>query len=204
MMLDEAQQVELAGHGSWLRRDRSGFARQSVPARCVVPGAASARDPGHAVPLAVCAVAARSGLRAGENRRAAGGHLGDLVALLVGVVDVRETRHLRGLAGADGDRRVPALARSGTACGHEIAARRGWIVATETILLLGLVAASLVRRQNPDLWIPDRNGSQLQNMATFNALVRTPHFPAYDPGFAGGHDPRRGVRACCHRRWWRG
>ncbi len=71
-----------------------------------------------------------------------------------------------------------------------VADRFGWIVATETILLAGLVAASLVRRQNPDLWIPDRNGTQLQNMGTFNALIRTPHFPAYDSGFAGGtiHD----------------
>ena len=73
---------------------------------------------------------------------------------------------------------------------QEVRTRLPWLVATEAILAAGFLLATWVRAQNPDLWIPGRVGTQLQNMATFNALVRTPHFPAYDPWLADGtiHD----------------
>jgi len=67
---------------------------------------------------------------------------------------------------------------------------RHWIVATEVLLLSGYLLATWARSQHPDLWVPGRTGTQLQNMATFNAVTRTPTFPAYDPWLADGtiHD----------------
>ena len=65
-----------------------------------------------------------------------------------------------------------------------------WIVATEALLLIGYPVAVWARSLHPDLWVPGRIGTQLQNMATFNAMALTPSFPAYDPWLADGtiHD----------------
>ena len=73
---------------------------------------------------------------------------------------------------------------------RDLRAARAWIVATELIFLGGYLLAIAVRSRNPDLWLPDRIGSQLQDMATFNAMALTPFFPAYDPWLADGsiHD----------------
>ena len=68
--------------------------------------------------------------------------------------------------------------------------RLPWIVGTEAILLAGYVISCWVRSGNPDLWVPGWVGTQLQNMAAFNATVLTPTFPAYDPWLVDGtiHD----------------
>ncbi|MDQ3657241.1 MAG: DUF2298 domain-containing protein, partial [Chloroflexota bacterium] len=65
-----------------------------------------------------------------------------------------------------------------------------WIVTTEVLLLGGYLIALWSRLHHPDLWVPGRIGTQLQNMATFNAMSLTPFFPAYDPWLADGsiHD----------------
>lgn len=65
-----------------------------------------------------------------------------------------------------------------------------WIVTTELLLLGGYLAALWSRTHHPDLWVPGRVGTQLQNMATFNAMSLTPFYPAYDPWLADGviHD----------------
>lgn len=73
---------------------------------------------------------------------------------------------------------------------NDLRTQRRWIVATEALLLGGYLLATWARSHHPDLWVPGRIGSQLQNMATFNAMARTPSFPAYDPWLADGtiHD----------------
>lgn len=79
-----------------------------------------------------------------------------------------------------------------SAAGFVASLRAGWqwIAATEAVLLGGYLIAIGMRSQLPDLWVPGRVGSQLQNMATFNAMTLTPVFPAYDPWLADGsiHD----------------
>jgi YYY domain-containing protein len=68
--------------------------------------------------------------------------------------------------------------------------RLPWVIATEMLLLISYVIAIWTRSGNPDLWVPGWIGSQLQNMAAFNATVLTPSFPAYDPWLVDGtiHD----------------
>jgi YYY domain-containing protein len=72
----------------------------------------------------------------------------------------------------------------------EMRAAWRWIAATEALLLVGYLAMAWSRAHHPDLWVPGRVGTQLQDMATFNAMARTPFFPAYDPWLADGtiHD----------------
>jgi YYY domain-containing protein len=68
--------------------------------------------------------------------------------------------------------------------------RLPWIITTEAVFLVSYVVMLLLRSGNPDLWIPGWIGTQLQNMAAFNATVLTPSFPAYDPWLSDGviHD----------------
>ena len=61
-----------------------------------------------------------------------------------------------------------------------------WIVATELLLIAGFAFAVWVRTQNPDLWNQIRGGDKFSNLAVFNAIIRSPYFPPYDPWFSGG------------------
>jgi len=73
---------------------------------------------------------------------------------------------------------------------EDLRRNRWWIGATESLFLAGFLVAAWVRSANPDLWLPGRIGTQIQDMATFTAMVLTPFYPAYDPWLADGtiHD----------------
>lgn len=69
---------------------------------------------------------------------------------------------------------------------RSLAAQRTWILATELIFLAAFAAAVWIRMQNPNLWNPWTGGEKPIDLAYFNATIRTPFFPPYDPWFRNG------------------
>jgi YYY domain-containing protein len=70
---------------------------------------------------------------------------------------------------------------------------RRWLTARWKIVLTGEAvfwalfgATLLVRYLNPDLWHPVRGGEKPMDFAYLNAVVKSTHFPPFDPWFAGG------------------
>jgi uncharacterized membrane protein len=61
-----------------------------------------------------------------------------------------------------------------------------WIAATEALFLVSFAAIVWLRALNPDLWQPGRGGEKPMELAIFNAILRSPWFPPFDPWFAGG------------------
>lgn len=61
-----------------------------------------------------------------------------------------------------------------------------WIVATEILFVAVFLIAVWIRAKNPDLWHQWRGGEKPLDLAFFNATIRTPWFPPYDPWFANG------------------
>ncbi len=71
---------------------------------------------------------------------------------------------------------------------REFFAGRWWAVgAGEAVFLGGFGAFLLIRMGNPDLWHPIMGGEKPMDLAFLNAVLRSPHFPPYDPWFAGGY-----------------
>ena len=66
-------------------------------------------------------------------------------------------------------------------------AERRWLLLGEEVLFAGAFLAFVgVRLLDPDLWQPWNGGEKFMEFAFLNAILRSPHFPPYDPYFAGG------------------
>lgn len=78
---------------------------------------------------------------------------------------------------------------------RDLADRRRWVIAIETMLVVLLAGGAWLRSLLPAPLQPDGNAGALERMAVFNAVVRTPSFPPYDPWLAGGtiHDTYLGL-----------
>ncbi|MCA1666017.1 MAG: DUF2298 domain-containing protein, partial [Thermomicrobia bacterium] len=61
------------------------------------------------------------------------------------------------------------------------------MVAAETVTLAGFFLFLAFRLKNPDLWQTYWGGEKPFEMAQLNAILRSAHFPPYDPWFAGGY-----------------
>jgi len=72
----------------------------------------------------------------------------------------------------------------------DLRGRRSWIVATELLFGGVFAAAALIRVLTPDIWTTSPGRSALLDFGVFNATIRTPEFPPYDPWLADGtvHD----------------
>lgn len=66
------------------------------------------------------------------------------------------------------------------------AGRRRLLLGSELLFGLAYLAFVGVRLLNPDLWQPWNGGEKFMESAFLNAILRSAHFPPYDPYFAGG------------------
>ena len=64
--------------------------------------------------------------------------------------------------------------------------RKGLIFTIEGVFTGAYLLFLFIRLMNPDLWQPWFGGEKFMEFAFFNAVLKTPYFPPYDPYFAGG------------------
>jgi uncharacterized membrane protein len=64
--------------------------------------------------------------------------------------------------------------------------RHRLLLAAEAVFAVAFLAGIAVRVLDPDLWQPWNGGEKFMEFAFLNAILRSPHFPPYDPYFAGG------------------
>jgi YYY domain-containing protein len=65
-------------------------------------------------------------------------------------------------------------------------ARWRWLIATEVLFLTAFAGMAWIRSLNPGFWQPTGEDGTSFWYAVFNATVRSPYFPAYDPWLSGG------------------
>lgn len=61
-----------------------------------------------------------------------------------------------------------------------------WLIATEVLFLTTFAGMAWIRSLNPGFWQPTGEDATPFWYAVFNATVRSPYFPAYDPWLSGG------------------
>jgi YYY domain-containing protein len=81
---------------------------------------------------------------------------------------------------------VASVAREPLRFLDDLMRRWRWIVVAEMVFATGYLFALFLRWQNADLWHPARGGEKPMEFAYFNAVIKSPWFPPYDPWFAGG------------------
>ncbi len=64
---------------------------------------------------------------------------------------------------------------------------RGTLLAGEAVFLASFAVMLGIRLLNPDLWHANYGGEKPMDFAYFNAVLKSPVFPPYDPWFAGGY-----------------
>jgi len=64
---------------------------------------------------------------------------------------------------------------------------RGLILFEEALFTVAFLSFVGLRVLNPDLWQPWFGGEKMMEIAFLNAIVKSAHFPPYDPYFSGAH-----------------